>query len=444
MAMASDDLSYAELISELFPRLSSGVRWGLERTTAMLDAVGNPQNSFRTIHVGGTNGKGSVAATLASMLRADGRYTGLYSSPHLCTFRERIQIDGNAIDEQGLVAAARKLWPEIQRRSPSFFEATTAIGFLALAEAGVECAVIEVGLGGRLDATNVITPELAIITNIALDHADYLGNTLEAIALEKAGIIKTGVSVITAERQPAPLRVFHERAQELGAPLHVLPADQPFECRTSLDGTHFKVNAIEYGTLSLQTPLTGMHQAANAALAVHAAALLPSDLRPEVSAVIEGVAAVRWPGRLQVERIGSQRWLFDVAHNVAGVQALVATLKKLKLNTPLVVLIGILGDKDWQSMLPPLFDAAHAAVLTVPPTAPPNRAWDPRHVLSQIDFDAEVVHDFTAALERAHEIAGEGTVLVTGSFHTVGDALIALNRAPFGRDVTLPQLAFSG
>jgi dihydrofolate synthase / folylpolyglutamate synthase len=434
----ASSLTYEELTRELFPRLTGGIRWGLERTEELLERVGNPHHAFRSIHVGGTNGKGSVAASLAAILAADGRHTGLYTSPHLCTFRERIQIDGEAIGEHALLNAAQQLWPHIQRLSPSFFEATTAIGFLALAEAGVEMAVIEVGLGGRLDATNVITPELSIITNIAFDHADYLGNTIESIAREKAGIIKPGVPVLTAERDLIALGVFAEAVTEAGSHLYILPDTHPSDVSTDLTGTQFRI-----GCASFETPLIGMHQAVNAAMAVNAASLLEDP--PRRSSVVAGLQNVRWPGRLQVERFGAQTWLLDVAHNVAGVQALVGAIERLDAPRPLVLVIGILGDKDWQAMLPPLFAVADTAILTLPPTAPANRAWDPASVLSEVPFErAEVVRDFRSALERAAACAGDGTVLVTGSFHTVGDALIMMDRTPFGTDLTLPHIAISG
>ena len=440
-----NELTYEELTRELFPRLTGGIRWGLDRTLDLLDSVGNPHQSFRSIHIGGTNGKGSVAATLASILRSDGRFTGLYSSPHLCTFRERIQVDGEAIGKAELLHAARRLWPAIERVSASFFEATTAIAFLALAEAGVEVSVVEVGLGGRLDATNVIQPELAVVTNIALDHAEYLGNTIESIACEKAGIIKASVPVLTAERDPVALAVFRKRAAELASPLHQLLANDVTDVAYDIGGTRFELVTQRHGTIRLRTPLVGSHQAANVALAVRGAELLRADLQPSLRAITEGVDRVRWPARLQVEHIGTQLWLFDVAHNVAGVNALVAALRGLALRPPLVIVIGILGDKDWQAMLPPLFNLADAAVLTRPPTAPLNRAWDPQRVLDAVGSNgALVIHDFTAALEFARERAVNGTVLVTGSFHTVGDALVALDRAPYGSDTTLPHLTFSG
>jgi dihydrofolate synthase/folylpolyglutamate synthase len=189
--------------------------------------------------------------------------------------------------------------------------------------------------------------------------------------------------------------------------------------------------------------LIGGHQAINTAVAVRAAELLQVDL--DASHIQRGLAQTRWPGRMQIERIGQQTWAFDVAHNVAGVQALVECVSHLHLPEPLVLVLGILGDKDWRAMLPPLFEVANDSILTIPPTAPANRTWDPNRALQFAgNNNATVISEFIDALEVAHERAGNGTVLVTGSFHTVGDALIALNRAPFGADVTLPRVAFAG
>ncbi|HEX6065122.1 MAG TPA: folylpolyglutamate synthase/dihydrofolate synthase family protein [Longimicrobiales bacterium] len=436
------ELTYSELVRELFPRLTGGIRWGLERTQALLASVGNPHQTYRSIHIAGTNGKGSVAASLASILGTTTDAVGLYTSPHLCSFRERVQVDGSAIDEAALVSAAKKLWPEIRRVEPSFFEATTAIGLLAFAEAGVKTAVIEVGLGGRLDSTNVITPDLSVITNIAMDHAEYLGNTIEAIAAEKAGIIKPGVPVVTADTDAAVLALFGARAAEQASPLHVLSPAEVRDVTFDLDGTDFSTT-WRGSERRFHTPLVGKHQAVNAGVAIRALELLYEDL--DIDPVLAGLRRVDWPGRMQVERIGGQTWVFDVAHNVAGVHALVDCVHALPLPKPIVLALGILGDKDWRAMLPPLFAVADQTILTIPPTAPPNRSWDPEHALRFADADvARVVADFPGALELAHMEAAQGTVLVTGSFHTVGDALICLNRTPFGSDVTLPRVSFAG
>jgi dihydrofolate synthase/folylpolyglutamate synthase len=439
-------LSYERLVAELFPRLTGGIRWGLERTRRLLAEAGNPHERYATLHVGGTNGKGSVAATLASVLRADGRRVGLYTSPHLCTFRERIQLDGAAISEAALLAAAERLWPVIQKEAPSFFEATTAIALCALADAEVEVAVIEVGLGGRLDATNVITPEVSVLTNVSLDHVQYLGSTIEAVAREKAGIIKAGVPVVTGEWQGVAHDVFQWRAAELRAPFQALRPEQYGVEAMGLEATVLRV-AGPGGERHLSAPLLGAHQATNVALAVRALDTLPMALRPAPDAVQRGVAAVRWPGRLQLEVIDGVPWVLDVAHNVAGVEALVAALGALPLPRPLIAVVGVLGDKDWAGMMVPLYGATDLLLLTEPPTAPPERRWDPGQVARDVASPkAEVLSDFRAALTRAQAVARAegGTVLVTGSFHTVGDALITLGRCPFGADLTLPRVDFAG
>ena len=437
------DLTYSALVRDLFPRLTGGVRWGLERTEALLASVGNPHKSYRSIHVGGTNGKGSVAATMAAILRGTEQRVGLYTSPHLCSFRERIQVNQQALREDAMVAAARQLWPAVRRLEPSFFEATTAIALLAFAEAGVKIAVVEVGLGGRLDSTNVIEPELAIITNIAFDHADYLGHTISAIAQEKAGIIKPGTPLLTAERDPQVLALFQQRAAQQNAHMHVLHADDVWDVTFDLNGTTFTTSWRGRPT-TFRTPLIGRHQATNAALALRSCDL-GLDLDLDLESVRQAMAQLQWPGRLQVQLQNGQTWIFDVAHNVAGVQAMVDTVAALPLRRPLVLVLGILGDKDWRAMLPRLFELGDATILTIPPTAPPGRTWDPQSALKYAGAaSVRVIEDFVQALESAHTAAGAGTVLVTGSFHTVGDALISLNRTPFGSDVTLPRVSFAG
>src|SRR5690606_15128801 len=203
-------------------------------------------------------GKGSVAASIASVLQHAGFRTGLYTSPHLCTFRERIQIDGSAITEDALVAAARTLWPHITVESPSFFEATTAIAFLALAEADVDVAVVEVGLGGRLDATNVISPEVVALTNVSLDHVELLGNSIEAVAREKAGILKPGPPAVTAETGDVALSVFRERAAELGVPLHLV-RDRNVRIDAAGERTRVELDTASWGRIAVETPLPGEH-----------------------------------------------------------------------------------------------------------------------------------------------------------------------------------------
>ncbi|MEO5510603.1 MAG: Mur ligase family protein, partial [Longimicrobiales bacterium] len=302
-------LTYARLVDELFPRLTGRIRWGLDRTRRVLESVSDPHTTYPSIHIGGTNGKGSTAAMAASTLRAHGLRTGLYTSPHLCTFRERIQIDGAPISESALLAAAERLWPAIQEEGASFFEATTAIAFLAFANAAVDIAVIEVGLGGRLDSTNVISPLVSVITNISLDHVQLLGNTLESVATEKAGILKAGVPAVTAEVAGPASNVLYATADALGVQLRTLSAADVSVERIDRTGTTFVMDTAEWGTQMLRTRLIGDHQARNAALAVAAVELLPVPLRPDLDAVSTGLDTVTWPGRLQVEQIAGSTWI---------------------------------------------------------------------------------------------------------------------------------------
>ena len=419
----------------LFPGSPAVVDWGLERMEAALEELGNPHRRYRSLHVGGTNGKGSVASTWASVLTRHGHSTGLYTSPHLCSFRERIMIDGRPVAASRLAAAASRLRPLADGLGMSFFEATTLLALHVFAEDGVESACVEVGLGGRLDATNVVTPAVTAITNVALDHQEYLGDTLEEIAREKAGIIKPGVPFITAEGRPGVLAALEARAAAVGAPFHrVEPWRDISKLRLGPQGTRFRVRTAAGGTVELETPLLGAHQAVNAALAVRALELLSPP--PAPAAVRDGVAAVRWPGRGQIRRVGERLFVFDVAHNTAGVEALVRVLADLAPPRPLVLLTGILGDKDWSRMLPPLVDLADQAVFTIPASAPAGRSWDPAEVAARVasGTPVEVVADVAAALARATELCRAGTVVVTGSCYTVGDVLLLMGLRPFATE----------
>jgi dihydrofolate synthase/folylpolyglutamate synthase len=384
------------------------------------------------VHVGGTNGKGSVSALIASALREAGRGSvGLYTSPHLVSFAERIRIDGAPVGDDLVLAAAERLRPEIQRTGATFFEATTAIAFLCFAEAGVETAVVEVGLGGRLDATNVIGPVAAAITNISLEHTDYLGDTLEAIAREKAGILKPGVRAVTGERDPATLATLKAVASSAGAPLLQLDRiSQVHEVRTDSRGTSLRLDSGAWGDRTLEVALPGEHQARNAALAAETLALLPPEMRPDWDALARGFGSIRWAGRLQVERVRGTTCVLDVAHNEAGVQTLARALDQMDLPRPRVLLFAVLSDKDWRAMLPPLLERVDGAIFSTPVSAPDERRWDPvpagDWAREQGLAAAKVIPDLQVAVERAITLAPHGTVIVTGSFHTVGDAMSIL------------------
>ena len=416
---------------------STRIVWGLDRIALILDAVGSPQNAFRSILIGGTNGKGSVAAICEAVLRAHGTCTGLYTSPHLIDTSERMKVDGDSLDEEFIERCAREVLPAAESADATFFESLTALAFLAFARAGVETAVVEVGLGGRFDATNVLRADACVITGVAMDHSDWLGETLAAIAAEKAGIIKPATPLVTGELVPEAEAEIASRAIELDAPRILYGRDFDIaDVRTGRAGTRFVYRIDRSGPQSdrcpveldgeaFALPLPGEHQARNASLAISAASAAGHALR--VGPTRSALRAMHWPGRLQVLGAGPATVVLDVAHNPAGIESLVRALDPLALPAPIVGLIGILGDKPWREMLEPLVRRLDTSVLTVPPSAPPSRAWDPEQARTVLAGGAvEVVAGFTEALDRALELAGSGTVLVTGSNHTVGDALRGL------------------
>ncbi|HET8650874.1 MAG TPA: Mur ligase family protein [Gemmatimonadales bacterium] len=401
---------YAAALEFLFPRTTT-IKFGLATTRALLASVGNPHKVIPSIHIGGTNGKGSTATLVAAALREAGWRVGLYTSPHLTSFRERIVVDGAPISEAAVAMWTERLRPLIEQRGATFFEVTTAIAFADFAARGVEIAVVEVGLGGRLDSTNVIKPLVSGVTHIALDHMKYLGDSLEEIAREKAGIAKPGVPFVIGETNPALVAVLRGAAFKAARPadVRVLPPDYLWP-----------------GPLSL----IGAHQRRNAAVAYGILMALPAPYRPPLDAVERGFGSARVPGRL--DRRG--KWLFDVAHNPDGMRSLVAALHDADLPRPLHALVCILGDKEWPEMLVELDQVIDRGVLTIAPSTM-GRRWDLawlRRWLADPDRPPAratwtLIPDFAAAL---HEVqAGAATVLVTGSFHTVGDVMLALGLA---------------
>jgi len=429
-----DPLTEDPLLHALFPALATGVEWGLERTERALAVLGDPHRAFRSLHVGGTNGKGSVTATLASVLQHDGRRVGCYTSPHLCSFLERILVDGHAIDEAKLIAYAQEAREPIVRHGLTFFEAATVLAFHAFAREGVEVAAVEVGLGGRLDATNVLVPEVSGVTNIAMDHADYLGDTLDLIAREKAGIAKRGVPFVVGETDPALRAIFAEVAERVGAPMFVVAPAAARDVAVEPERTTFRISTDAWGTMEVVTPLAGKHQAANVAIAITILEHLPADLRPGRDAVLGGVRDVRHHGRNELRVIQGRTWLFDVAHNPAGIATLADTLDRLDLPRPRVALVGVMADKDWRAMLPPVLARVEEAVLTTAPSAPADRRWDPeaaaRALAASGTTHVRAIPDFATALQAAATRAGRGTVVITGSVHTVGNAMKVLGVDP--------------
>ena len=403
--------SYRAALDFLFPRTTT-IKFGLDTTRHLLEVLGNPHHQFEAIHVGGTNGKGSVATLVGAALRHHGVRVGLYTSPHLVSFRERIRVDGVPISREAVVAWTEALRPAIEETGATFFEATTAMAFADFAARGVEVAVVEVGLGGRLDSTNVITPLVSAVTHIALDHQEYLGGAREESAREMAGIGKPGVFPVIGERDPALARLLAEAAAGDG-PSPLAPRASPVVLPPE----------EEYGQ---PLGLLGPHQRRNAAVAARILAALPGPLQPGPATVAEAFAATRIAGRL--DRRG--RWLYDVAHNPDGMRTLTTAIRHLGPPRPIHALVSILGDKEWPAMLVELDGAIDEGVLTVAPTAA-GRGWDLGWLerwLAEPDRPPararwHLVPDFGEALAQVER--GAGTVLVTGSFHTVGDVLRA-------------------
>lgn len=395
-------LSYAQALELLFPRTTT-IKFGLDTTTALLERLGRPQDQFQVIHVGGTNGKGSVTTLIAAALTAAGSRVGHYTSPHLQSFRERIRVDGAAISEAAVAAWTGELQPLIEERGATFFEASTAIAFADFAARGVDIAVVEVGLGGRLDSTNVVAPLASGVTKIARDHMKYLGETLEEIAREKAGIAKAGVPFVIGETDPRLVEVLDREARARGAKPVLVAAEDRWA-----------------GPLGLG----GAHQRRNAAVARAILGTLPTAVRPDAAAVASGFATAHLAGRF--DRRG--KWLFDVAHNPDGMRALVRALEEERLPHPIHAVVSILGDKEWPEMLVELDRGVDRGWLTVAPSADQRRwtlewleRWlrDPARPPARASWHLEP--DLRRALAEAERDAA--TVLVTGSFHTVGDVM---------------------
>jgi len=423
--------SLAKRLAWLYGRTSGAVRWGLGRMERLLAALGHPERRFEVVHVAGTNGKGSVAALCAQALTGSVR-VGLYTSPHLVRFGERIRVDGAPVADDVLASLLDRLLPLVEATDATFFEATTALAFLAFAEIGVDVAVVEVGLGGRLDATNVVTPRVAVVTAIDYDHQDVLGHTLEEIASEKAGIFKRNVPAVVGEPRRSLRPVFEDAARRVNAPLVFVDDVAAVECvDMALTGTRGRLRTSGWGSLEVDLPLVGEHQARNALVAAEALAQLPAAWRPTAAALLERWRRVRWPGRFEVvPRVPSGWWIFDVAHNSASIDALVATLQRVAPPRPWVAVLGVLADKDWRAIVRRLAPAVDELICVLPPSAPPARRWDPHEAAT---FAAALgvcarAAPFEAALADA-ERAG-ATAIVTGSFTTVGDARIRLGWDP--------------
>jgi dihydrofolate synthase/folylpolyglutamate synthase len=426
---AIDQLS--AMAPELYTRPGQPRRkFSLDEIGVLLAALGHPQRHFPSVLIAGTNGKGSTAATLASILTTAGLRTGLYTSPHLARPNERIRIDGTEIADDAFAAGYFHVHDAAQdlvlkgklAQMPSFFESLTAMAFLHFAAAGVQIAVLEVGMGGRLDATNVVDPLLSVVTDISLDHTEWLGSTIAAIAREKAGILRRGGTLITLPQHPDANRVLGEVASELdvrgvsAAPYMPPPAPA--------SSGSYAVHAL--GTsVEVTSPLRGVHQQRNVALAIAAAVELATAHGFSISpaALSEGIRRTQWPGRLEHIAISGVDWILDVAHNPAGAWALRAGLRDAWDDArPRTLIFSCLRDKpvaEMAQILFPLFDYIVFAPIHSPRATPLS---DLLAAAAQTGTPAEAADSVGHALELAQGRAANGVIVISGSVYLVGEA----------------------
>ncbi len=411
-------MTYAESLAYLQSLRMFGFQPGLETTRSLAAAVGNPHERLRFIHVAGTNGKGSVCAMLDSVHRAAGRRVGLYTSPHLVRFGERIQVNRAPIPDTDLarhVAALRTALATLPGLDPTFFEFTTVLALMHFAEQQVDLVVWETGLGGRLDATNIVTPLASVITNIGWDHQKVLGATLPEITAEKAGIIKPGVPVLTATADSDARAVIEWKARELDSPCLVL-------------GT------AELANFRLEIGLLGNHQRINAALAAATVRLLRALLPVTDDQLADGLKNVTWPGRLQLLRRGPQTLLLDGAHNRDGVAALAEALGEHFPGQRPTLVIGALADKDWREMVRTLVPRS-ARVITAPVASGRTIGAEELRAACVATGAGRPVKAASSAVEALRLCAADPFVLVTGSLYFVGEVLELLGPgAPVGAE----------
>ena len=419
---------YRGALEYLFARTTGAFKFGLERTRALLAEMRDPHLEIPTLHIAGTNGKGSCVATAEAILRAKGLRVARYTSPHLVDFRERIVVAGTPISPDEVVAFIQRWTPAIERIGASFFEATTAMAFLHFARERADVSLIETGLGGRLDSTNVVAPRAAGVVSIGYDHQEYLGPTLESIAAEKAGIFKHGAPAVIGEREEEVADWLATAARRAGASaVRVVRAETSVtDVSVDASGTSFMLHALGESA-RVRTPLAGRHQAANFAFTL---CLLDAAGPPFETMLADAAAAaptIRLPGRMQ--QVG--RWIFDVAHNADGARTLAATVGAIVGRAPVTVVLCALADKDWRAMLEALQPIARRFLLTDAPTAPVGRRWslpEAAVAASRLGVEVRAIPDFDAALAEASSYAER--TLVTGSFHTVGDAMARLQVSP--------------
>lgn len=420
-------MNYEEALEFIHGTYRFGSKLGLENIKDLLQRLGNPHERFRAVHVAGTNGKGSVTSMLAHVLHEAGYRVGMFISPYLERFTERIQVDLKEIEPHELARITERVKEKVVemvsegKNHPTEFEVVTAIGFTYFAERQVDCAVVEVGLGGRLDATNVVNPLVSVITSISYDHMDVLGDTLEKIAAEKAGIIKQGRPVVTYPQHPEVISVIRRVSRERCAPLFEVD-EESIEVVASQVGRqvfNYSFGGEKFSNVVIR--LTGRHQILNAATALTAVAVLRREgiVIPD-DAVYRGMERAVWPGRLEVVR-RRPYVILDGAHNESGAQVLASAIKEYYDGKPVTLVIGMLKDKDADAIVKHLCPLAESVIVTKPdsPRAmePDELAIKVRGYCPDVTVESDIEKAVAMGLKR---VAEDGVLLFTGSLYLIG------------------------
>jgi dihydrofolate synthase/folylpolyglutamate synthase len=419
-------MTYEEARESLSALHPFTIKPSLDRIQAVLESLGNPQDRMRIIHVAGTNGKGSVAAMVASILEAGGYRTGLYTSPHLCSIRERVRINRAPISENAFAEGVSRLLPQIQNVGLTYFETLTALGFNYFAEQGVEWAVLEVGMGGRWDATTVGHPLVSIITPVDLDHQAYLGWRLEEIAREKAAVIRNGRRsvAISAAQSSSVQAILEARAAEVGVQLLTEGKELHFSIRQQdLNGYRLDLRGPDWGLAGLALPLLGSFQPQNCLLAVGAVqSLAGHGARLSEEAIRSGLSSVRWPGRFQLLR--QDPWLIvDSAHNPAGARALANSLQAYFPQSRITLVLGIYKDKDKAQILETLAPLAARIILTSSSSPRASSPQELQALLPDVKADIFTFPTVSESLSYALALPFADVTCVAGSLSLVAEAI---------------------
>ncbi|NLT93964.1 MAG: bifunctional folylpolyglutamate synthase/dihydrofolate synthase [Clostridia bacterium] len=420
-------MNYQEALEYLHKLCKFGINLGLERIENLLDHLGNPQLKIKTVHIAGTNGKGSTVAMLANILKAAGFKVGVYTSPHLHSYTERISINGINISHSDFaeeMAKVKAVVPQVLKatgENPTEFEILTAMAFDYFSAQKVDIAVIEVGMGGRLDSTNILLPEVCVLTGISADHIDYLGPALTDIAREKAGIIKKGIPVVSSRQTEEVLQVIREKAENVGAPLYLTEDCRYTQLSYSVFGQQFALTTPNKQYEKIPLALLGDHQLENAATAVYTIEILRSlgwFINDE--AIIEGLRTVYWPGRLEYLWLKAPV-IFDGAHNRAGAKVLAEAIPKYFRYKRMIFVLAILADKEREAIINLLGPIGDVFIVTKAPSARAGQWDDVVNLLRKFNKEVLVRENNQEAVDLAFAMAEEGDfICFTGSLYFLG------------------------